>query len=276
MTLPAEPVARYPVLGVGVHSVDPVRARDIVLGWIAGGERRYACLAAVHGIIECWRDPSLRAVYNEAGLCLPDGMPIAWMGRLQGRSVSRVYGPDLTLALCERAAALGHSVYFHGGAEGVAAALAREMARRFPGLRVAGFDSPPFRPLTAAEDEELVARINACAPDIVFVGLGCPKQERWMADHRARLQAPALLGVGAAFDFHTGRVAQAPHLMQAAGLEWLFRLVHEPRRLWYRYLVYNPLFVGLTVLQWLGWRRYRELPDGPSTRATPGSQPSRP
>jgi N-acetylglucosaminyldiphosphoundecaprenol N-acetyl-beta-D-mannosaminyltransferase len=260
-----------------VHAVDPERAREIVVGWIGAGERRYACLAAVHGIMECWRDPALRAVYNAAGLCLPDGMPLVWVGRLQGASVSRVYGPDLTLALCERAAADGLSVYFHGGADGVAGALAQEMSRRFPGLRVAGFDSPPFRPLTAAEDDALVARINGCRPDIVFVGLGCPKQERWMAEHRDRLEAAALLGVGAAFDFHTGRVAQAPPALQAVGLEWLFRLLHEPRRLWYRYVVYNPLFVALTTLQFLGWRRLRELPDEAATRtaarATPPSPP---
>jgi N-acetylglucosaminyldiphosphoundecaprenol N-acetyl-beta-D-mannosaminyltransferase len=263
-----EPV-RYPVLGVGVHAVDAIEARDIVLRWVADGERAYACLAAVHGIMECRRDPTLRAVYNAAGLCLPDGMPLVWVGRLQGARVGRVYGPDLTLALCERAAALGHSVYFHGGAEGVAEALAGEMSRRFPGLRVAGFDSPPFRKPTAAEDDALVARINAGRPDIVFVGLGCPKQERWMAEHRQRLEAAALLGVGAAFEFHTGRVAQAPRALQAVGLEWLFRLLNEPRRLWYRYLVYNPLFVALMALQWLGWRRFRALPDVGATR-TPG------
>jgi N-acetylglucosaminyldiphosphoundecaprenol N-acetyl-beta-D-mannosaminyltransferase len=273
----AEGLGRFPVLGVGVHAVDLRAARDIVLGWVATGERRYACLAAVHGIMECRRDPALRTVYNAAGLCLPDGMPLAWVGRLQKRRVGRVYGPDLTLALCERAAALGHAVYFHGGAEGVAEALAREMSRRFPGLSVAGFDSPPFRPLTPAEDDLLVARINGCRPDIVFVGLGCPKQERWMAEHRDRLLAPALLGVGAAFDFHTGRLAQAPRAWQSLGLEWLFRLLHEPRRLWYRYLVYNPLFVALMALQWLGWPRYRTIAAAPPTRTgTPGSPPSSP
>jgi N-acetylglucosaminyldiphosphoundecaprenol N-acetyl-beta-D-mannosaminyltransferase len=251
--------ARYPVLGVGVHAVDPDGALAVIRGWIAARQPHYVCLAAVHGIMECQRDPSLKAVYNAAGLCLPDGMPLVWVGRRQRRPVARVYGPDLTLALCASAAADGRSVYFHGGAEGVAASLAAEMSRRFPGLRVAGFGTPPFRPLSAEEEAETAARINACGPDIVFVGLGCPKQERWMAAFRGRLAAPVLLGVGAAFDFHTGRAAQAPPALQAAGLEWLFRLVHEPRRLWYRYLVYNPLFVALLALQALGVRRFREL-----------------
>lgn len=259
---PAEP-GRYPVLGVGVHAVDPAQALAAIRGWIARRELHYVCLAAVHGIVECWRDPALRAIYNAAGLCLPDGMPLVWVGRMQRRRVERVYGPDLTLALCASAAADGSLVYFHGGAEGVAEALAAEMTRRFPGLLVAGWAAPPFRPETAAEQAATVARINASGADVVFVGLGCPKQERWMAANRARLEAPVLLGVGAAFDFHTGRVAQAPRALQSAGLEWLFRLAHEPRRLWHRYLVYNPLFLALLALQALGWRRLRELPPRP-------------
>jgi N-acetylglucosaminyldiphosphoundecaprenol N-acetyl-beta-D-mannosaminyltransferase len=259
ITTKSEP-ARFPVLGVGVHAVDPAGALAVIRGWIASRQKHYVCLAAVHGIMECQHDPSLKAIYNAAGLCLPDGMPLVWVGRSQRQPVARVYGPDLTLALCASAAADGRSVYFHGGAEGVAASLAAEMSRRFPGLRVAGFGAPPFRPLTADEEAETVARINGCGPDVVFVGLGCPKQERWMAAFRGRLEAPVLLGVGAAFDFHTGRLAQAPAALQSAGLEWLFRLVHEPRRLWYRYLVYNPLFVALVAGQALGWRRFRELP----------------
>jgi N-acetylglucosaminyldiphosphoundecaprenol N-acetyl-beta-D-mannosaminyltransferase len=167
-----------------------------------------------------------------------------------------VYGPDLTLALCEVARREGWACYFYGGAPGVPERLAEEMGRRFPGLRTVGTCSPPFRALTPAEDEELVRAINAARPDLVFVGLGCPKQERWMADHRARLEAPVLLGVGAAFDMHTGGVRQAPRWMQAAGLEWLFRLGTEPRRLWRRYLVYNPLFVFHVLLELTGLRRY--------------------
>jgi N-acetylglucosaminyldiphosphoundecaprenol N-acetyl-beta-D-mannosaminyltransferase len=184
-------------------------------------------------------------------------MPLVWLSRLQGfHHVERVYGPDLMLALCERLAAKGYRHFFYGGAEGVPEQLASVLQKRFPGLQVAGTFSPPFRSLTADEDDRIVQMINAAAPDIVWVGLSTPKQERWMAGHRERLTAPVLIGVGAAFDFLTGRKPQAPRWMQRAGLEWLFRLLTEPRRLWRRYLINNPLFVALVVLQALGVRRY--------------------
>lgn len=245
------------MLGVGIDAVDPARAADAIEGWIARGERGYVCVSNVHVVMEARRDAGLRRVVNEADLAVPDGVPLVWVGRLKGHpAVRRVYGPDLTLLLCERAAKRGHRCFFYGGAPGVAAQLADELKRRFPGLAVAGTEAPPFRPLTPAEDDEAVARINAAAPDLVFVGLGCPKQEHWMAAHRGRLQAPALLGVGAAFDFHTGRVPQAPRWMMRSGLEWLYRLAQEPRRLWHRYLVYNPLFVVQIALELLGLRRY--------------------
>jgi bacterial polymer biosynthesis proteins, WecB/TagA/CpsF family len=157
------------------------------------------------------------------------------------------------LALCERLAAKGTAT---SSAEGVPEQLASVLQKRFPGLQVAGTFSPPFRSLTADEDDRIVQMINAAAPDIVWVGLSTPKQERWMAGHRERLTAPVLIGVGAAFDFLTGRKPQAPRWMQRAGLEWLFRLLTEPRRLWRRYLINNPLFVALVVLQALGVRRY--------------------
>lgn len=257
--------ARYSVLGVWVHAVDPDQTIRQIERWITTGERRYVCQANVHGVMEALREESLRGIYNRAGLAVPDGMPLAWVGRLKGhRAVRRVYGPDLTLALCERAAQAGYSCFFYGGAPGVPEALAAEMCRRFPGLRAVGAYSPPFRELTSEEDEDIVRRINAARPDIVWVGLGCPKQERWVASHRDRLLAPVLIGVGAAFDFHTGRVRQAPRCMQSAGLEWLFRLLQEPRRLWYRYLVYNPLFLVHLALQLSGLRRYdpARLPAG--------------
>lgn len=249
---------RYPVLGVGVHATEPREVVDIVGRWVRSRSRHYVCLAAVHGIMECRFDEGLRAVYNSASLCLPDGMPLVWVGRSMKRPVSRVYGPDLTLFLCERAAREGHRVYFYGGAEGVAEDLARTLSARFPGLAVAGWESPPFRPLDGAEIDAMVERLNRTRADLVFVGLGCPKQERWMAAHRPRLEAPVLLGVGAAFDFHTGRLAQAPRWMMRLGLEWLYRLSREPRRLAYRYLVYNPLFVACMALQAAGVRFGRD------------------
>jgi N-acetylglucosaminyldiphosphoundecaprenol N-acetyl-beta-D-mannosaminyltransferase len=258
---------RYGVLGVWIDAVDPGRAQERIEGWIARGERGYVCLSNVHSVMEARRDETLLAVFNAAALAVPDGMPLVWVGRFRGRrDVRRVYGPDLTLQLCELAARRGYRCFFYGGGPGVAGRLAEALSRRFPGLRVVGAEAPPFRPLTGEEDEEAVRRMNAAAPDLVFVGLGCPKQERWMATHRERLHAAALLGVGAAFDFHTGRVPQAPRWMMRSGLEWLFRLAQEPRRLWRRYLFYNTLFVFHVTLELLGVRRY-SAPDGDGSGA---------
>lgn len=254
---------RFGVLGTWIDAVDPERALSRIGGWLAAGQQRYVCVTNVHAVMEAHRDESLRRINDGAGLTVPDGMPLVWVGRLKGHpAVRRVYGPDLTLLLCERAARVGHRCYFYGGAPGVAEQLAEGLARRFPGLPVVGAEAPPFRPLTAEEDEEVVRRINAAAPDVVFVGLGCPKQERWMAAHRGRLRAAVLIGVGAAFDFHTGRVRQAPRWMMRLGLEWAFRLSQEPRRLWRRYLVYNALFVFHLAMELLGLRRYPPPADG--------------
>lgn len=247
---------RTSVLGVLVDAVAPAPTLREVEGCVRRGEPRYICFATVHGVMEALRNPVVRRAYNR-GLTVPDGMPLVWLGRLLGHpEVARVYGPDMTLWLCEEAAKQDWGCYFYGGAAGVAQRLVEAMERRFPGLRTAGWDSPPFRPLTPEEDAEAVDRINAAKPDLVFVGLGCPKQELWMAEHRERLQAPVLLGVGAAFDFHSGGARQAPRWLQRAGIEWLFRLSQEPRRLWYRYLVLNPLFLMHVTLQLLGLRRY--------------------
>ena len=247
---------RFDVLGVRVDALDLAAAADRIEGWIAAGTRSYVCHANVHGVMEARRDPHVRAAYDGAGLTVADGMPLVWLGRRAGHAgTGRVYGPDLMLELCARAARSGASSYYFGGAPGVAEALATALAARFPGLRTAGTHAPPFGLDGRQVDREAVAAINGAKPDIVWVGLGCPRQELWMATHRPALEARVLIGVGAAFDFHTGRVAQAPPAMQAAGLEWLFRLAHEPRRLWYRYLVYNPMFVGLLALERLGLRR---------------------
>jgi N-acetylglucosaminyldiphosphoundecaprenol N-acetyl-beta-D-mannosaminyltransferase len=245
------------VLGTWIHGTDPARTLETVRRWIRSGERQYVCLATVHAIMEARRDPALRAVYNRAGLTVPDGMPLVWVGRRMGHpDVRRVYGPDLTLLLCAAAASEGWACYFYGGAPGVPERMAQMLGARFPGLRVAGASSPPFRALTEEEQASERRRIEGARPDIVFVGLGCPKQDHWMAAHRPHLAAPLLVGVGAAFDFHAGTLRQAPRWMMSAGLEWLFRLSQEPRRLWYRYLVYNPLFLFHITMQMLGVRRY--------------------
>jgi len=243
---------RVNILGVGVSAITLEMAVEIIEEWIACRESHYVCVTGFHGVMESWRDKELRRIHNRAGLVTPDGMPLVWLSRLKGfHHVERVYGPDLMLALCERSVAKGYRHFFYGGAEGVPEQLASVLQKRFPGLQVAGTFSPPFRPLTPEEKKQVVQRINEAAPDIVWVGLSTPKQERWMAEHVGRLTAPVLIGVGAAFDFLTGRKPQAPRWMQRAGLEWLFRLLTEPRRLWKRYLPNIPIFWILVFLQHL-------------------------
>ncbi len=255
-------LTRTNILGVGVSAINMAQATAAIEAWIANGERRYVCVATVNNLTECQRDPEFRRIHNRAGLVTPDGMPLVWLSRLKGAGhVERVYGPDLMLAMCAIAARKGYRNYLYGGAEGVGQKLAEKLTARFPGLQIVGIDSPPFRPLTEEEDRAAVERINACQPDIVWVGLSTPKQERWMNAHVGRVQAAALIGVGAAFDFHAGVKKQAPRWMQRSGLEWVFRLISEPGRLWKRYLINNPWFVWLVLLQSLGLRRY-DLDDG--------------
>lgn len=253
MTIP-----RANILGVGVSAINMEVALRTLADWITQREAHYVCVTTVHGIMESQRDEQLRRIHNAAGLVTPDGMPLVWLSRQLGfRHVDRVYGPDLLLAVCEYGVPQGYRHFFYGGAPTVADTLATRLQSRFPGLQLAGVYSPPFRPLTSAEDEEVVERINAAHPDIVWVGISTPKQERWMADHVKRLNAPALIGVGAAFDFHAGLKKQAPRWMQRNGLEWLFRLLTEPRRLWRRYLINNPQFVWRVLLQTLNREAYQ-------------------
>jgi N-acetylglucosaminyldiphosphoundecaprenol N-acetyl-beta-D-mannosaminyltransferase len=248
---------RVNILGVGISAVNLPQAVEEVHRWIARREAHYVNVCAVHTVMECQRDASLRQIVNASGLATPDGMPLVWLSAMHGhRHVSRVYGPDLMLAVCDRSQETGSRHFFYGGAPGVADRLVSRLKARFPRLPVAGTYSPPFRPAGASEDREVLARINAAAPDIVWVGLGTPKQDFWVAHHRPLLEAPVLIAVGAAFDFHAGLLPQAPRWIQRGGLEWLFRLLHEPRRLAFRYLVYNPWFVLKVAAQAAGVRRY--------------------
>ncbi len=248
--------ARVNILGVGVSAVNMAQALEQIACWIDHRVRTYVVVCPVYTVMQCHEKPDLRRLVNRAGMVTPDGMPLVFLCRRLGHpTVSRVYGPDLLLAFSEMATRRGYTSFYYGGAEGVATRLAEVMTARFPGLRVVGTYSPPYRDLTPEEDATVVEQINAAAPDVVWVGLGSPKQDYWMAAHRDRLEAPVLIGVGAAFDFLTGRVRQAPRWMQRNGLEWLFRLATEPRRLWRRYLIYNPLFVFYMTLQLLGLRR---------------------
>lgn len=250
--------ARVDVLGVPVSAVDMSEALSAIDGWIRTNASQYVCVTGVHGVMESRRDAALRAIHAQAGMVTPDGMPLVWLSRAAGhRHVTRVYGPDLLLACCAAGVPRGYRHYFYGGGPGIAAQLADRLTRQVPGLQVAGVYSPRFGTLTPAEDAAACARIDAAAPDIVWVGLGTPRQERWMAGHVGRLRAPVLIGVGAAFDFHAGVKAQAPRWMQRSGLEWLFRLASEPRRLGPRYLVNNPAFVWALAREWARRERPR-------------------
>jgi len=249
-------IDRFSVLGVSVSATTLPDAVNLVQSWLGGENRQYVCVTGVHGVMESRRDPALRQIHNAAGLVTPDGMPLVWFGRVAGHRIDRVYGPDLLLAICGACESGGIRHFFYGGGIGVAGLLVNRLEARFPSIRVVGTLTPPFRPLTREEDQAEVDLINTADPDIVWVGLSTPKQERWMASHRDRLNAGVLVGVGAAFDFHAGLKRQAPGWMQRAGLEWLFRLMTEPRRLWKRYLRNNPLFIYHVVLQCTGLRRY--------------------
>lgn len=235
---------RIDVLGVEVSAVDMRSTLSAFGEWIERGEKTYVCVTGVHGVMESQRDPELRDIHNGSGLTTPDGMPMVWCGKYAGvADMERVYGPDLMLEVCRLAAERGWRMYFYGAAPGVPEELARRLGERSPGLKVAGTYSPPYRELSVDEKAEISAMIDEAAPDIVWVGLSTPKQERWMHEFRPLLKAPVLVGVGAAFDIHAGRLPQAPRWMQRSGLEWLYRMLREPRRLWRRYLSNNPRFV---------------------------------
>ncbi len=255
--MPASPgLPRVNILGTGVNAITMPQAVDQIACWIERGVKTYVVVAAVNDVMEAHSNAGLRRMTNAAGMITPDGMPLVFLSRRSGYPhTGRVYGPDLMLATSAMLAERGFSSFYYGGAEGIAEQLAANMTARFPGLKVAGTCAPPFRPLSTTEDQAIVDQINAAQPDVVWVALGCPKQTYWMAEHRARLHAPVLIGVGAAFDFHTGRIPQAPAWMQRRALEWLFRLAVEPRRLWRRYLIKNPLFMFYVALQLSGLRR---------------------
>jgi N-acetylglucosaminyldiphosphoundecaprenol N-acetyl-beta-D-mannosaminyltransferase len=249
--------ARFNVLGTGVSALSLAQARDLVLAARGRAKLGYVCFGTTHGLGEARRDPALRAIFTRSYLTTPDGMPLVWFGRRQGHpEITRVYGPDLMLAVCDAGRTTGLRHYFYGGAPGVAEQLREKLAARFPGLEVVGTFAPPFRPLTADEFATLRDDVAAKKPDLVWVGLSTPKQERFMAKAWPDLEAALLLGVGAAFDFHSGRVAQAPRWMQRGGLEWLFRLCVEPRRLARRYFVYNTLFLLRAFAQLTGLKNY--------------------
>jgi N-acetylglucosaminyldiphosphoundecaprenol N-acetyl-beta-D-mannosaminyltransferase len=245
------------VLGVPLAVCDYERVLDWIDAAIAADARCWVTAAAVNLVMSARDDPTVKAAVAEATLAVPDGVPLVWALRTLGdRAATRVYGPDLMALQCARAAASQTPIYLYGGRDEPALELLREkLEQRFPGLRIVGGHSPPYRPLSERERASVVAEINDSGAQLVWVGIGQPKQELWMAQMRESLRAPVLVGVGAAFDFHAGLVAQAPPWMQRAGLEWLFRLSREPRRLWRRYATQNPRFLAEFARQLAARRR---------------------
>ncbi len=245
------------VLGVGVSAINMSQAVGVIDRWIRNRDPNYVCVTSVHGIVESQGDARLRQIHNSAGLVTPDGIPLVWFMKSHGENhVERVYGPDLMLAVMQLSLEHGYTHFLYGATDETLRRLQDRLERRFPGVRIVGKHAPPFRPLTFAEDVEIVEKINRSGADIVWVGLSTPKQELWMADHVGRLNAPVTLGVGAAFDFHAGLKRQAPSVIRRNGLEWLFRLLTEPRRLWKRYFSIVPYFAFNAVCQRVGLKSY--------------------
>jgi N-acetylglucosaminyldiphosphoundecaprenol N-acetyl-beta-D-mannosaminyltransferase len=249
---------RFSILGV---TFDAMQIPDVIVRmrrWIVRREgHHYIAVAGMHGIIEARHRTEFRQAVADADLVVADGMPVIWLGRWRGHSLSRrVYGPELMLRFCKEATLAGCRHYLLGGAPGVPEQLAVSLDRSCPGIAIVGMHSPPFRPATPEEDAAIIETINRAAPDVLWVGLGTPKQEMWMHQHQDKLRVPVMVGVGAAFDFLSSRKRQAPLWMRERGLEWLFRLMQEPRRLWKRYLVGGSEFVFLVALELLGLRRF--------------------
>jgi N-acetylglucosaminyldiphosphoundecaprenol N-acetyl-beta-D-mannosaminyltransferase len=248
----------FHLLGV---RVDATQIPDVIAKletWIARKEiRRFVVVANTHVVMEARQDVAFKKMINSADLCVPDGMPLIWCGQLRGHQLKRrVYGPELMITFCRETASKGYRHFLYGGAPEVTNQLVKQLQQSCPGIQIAGFDSPPFRPLTPEEDEEAIRKINDARPDVLWVGLGCPKQERWIFDHRDRLTVRAMVAVGQAFDLLSGQKKPAPGWMSEHGLEWLFRLLQDPRRLWRRYLIYNTKFIYSVSLEFLGIKRF--------------------
>ena len=254
---PSADPPRANVLGVGVHALDLDRAAHFILDAVRSGNKGYVCVTGVHGVTQARRDRDFGRVLDSAMLVVPDGMPTVWVGRWQGyRQIRRVFGPDLFLEVCRRSVSLGITHFFYGGKPGVAQDLEKKLRHWFPGIRTLGAFTPPFRELSEEEKADLQYKVDALSPDIVWVGLSTPKQERFMAEYLPILNCRVMIGVGAAFDLHTGGLRDAPEWVKQAGLQWFHRLCQEPRRLWKRYLVNNSLFLTLIMLQLSGVVRY--------------------
>jgi N-acetylglucosaminyldiphosphoundecaprenol N-acetyl-beta-D-mannosaminyltransferase len=255
--MPSRSFARANVLGIGVDAVNMATAVEAIASAVAENRKGYVCATGVHGVMEARRNDRVRDALANAMLVVPDGMPTVWMGRLQGLSrMRRVFGPDLMLEIF-RAPALTHCRHFlYGGADGVAEQLHTALRRRFPKCHIVGSYTPPFRPLNRQEHHQLRTLVSRLQPDIMWVGLSTPKQELFMAEYLPTLDTKVMIGVGAAFDYHTGHLKDSPRWVKHLGMQWLHRLAQEPGRLWKRYLVNNPAFVSQAVLQLTGIRHF--------------------
>ncbi len=250
--------ARANVLGVGVHAINPAMAVSEIERTIEGGRKGYICVTGVHGVMEAQKDRQFLKVLSRALLVTPDGMPTVWIGKLQGHMrMARVYGPDLMLDVCRHSVSKGYGHFLYGGKPGVAEELAARLRTKFPGIRIVGTYTPPFRPLSSMEEEELVTLVDKVKPELFWVGLSTPKQEKMMAEYINKLNTNVMIGVGAAFDIHTGSIKDAPDWVKNLGLQWLHRLFQEPRRLAKRYLINNPQFIYRILLQSTGIKKYR-------------------
>lgn len=250
-------IRRFNVLGVAMSAMNLPIATEAVLQALRERRKGYVCVTGVHGVTEAQDDDAFRRILNGAFLNTTDGMPLVWLGKhAVGGFVDRVYGPDLMLEIFRATQATAFRHFFYGGAPGVAEELQASLEARFPGVTVCGTYCPPFRPLNPQEEAELAALVREKRPDIIWVGLSTPKQERFMAEYLPRLDTTLMFGVGAAFDFHSGRVRQAPRWIQRSGFEWFYRLCSQPRRLARRYLVNNPLFLWRISCQLTGLRHY--------------------
>ena len=260
---------RANVLGIGVHAVNLESSAEIIEAAVDANRKGYVCVTGIHGVMEAQRNAAFRTALDEAMLVVPDGVPTVWVGRLQGHDkMGRVFGPDLMREICRRSVASGHTHFLYGGTPGVVEELKQNLEGWFPGVRIIGTHTPPFRPLSAAEREALERQLLELAPDYFWVGLSTPKQERFMADSFGSFHCKVMLGVGAAFDFHTGRVKDAPDWIKKSGLQWLHRLCQEPSRLWKRYLISNSGFLIRIVFQLAGAQRY-QLSDRDITPSRP-------
>ena len=248
--MPEKKINSFYILGTRISAIDMVDACNFVEDAILKKQKKYICVCPISTIMECKKNEQVLESVNRADLATPDGMPVVWLGRAQGyKNIKRVYGPELMQEICGISGKSGYRNYFYGSTSDVLVKLGKKLNEKYPGLIIAGSFSPPFRALTGEEDNRIVEEINRSNSDIVWVGLGSPKQDLWMYEHRDKINAPILVGVGAAFDFLAGVKPQAPRWIRNNGFEWLFRLVTEPKRLWRRYLLDYPLFIYYLLIE---------------------------